>query len=56
MEKILVIGSAILFFYSLSKILNFWGISEDIYGVYIMFYLFLIVTSLVLPLQNNTGA
>ena len=55
MEKILIIGSAILFFYSLSKILNFWGVSEDIYGIYIMFYLFLIITSLVLPLQNDTG-
>jgi hypothetical protein len=55
MEKLLVIGSSILFFYSLSKILNFWGVSEDIYGVYIMFYLFLVVTSLVLPLQYKTG-
>jgi hypothetical protein len=54
MEKLLVIGSAILFFYSLSKVMNFWGMSEDVYGVYIMFYSFLILTSLVLPLQYNT--
>ena len=53
MEKLLVIGSAILFFYSLSKVMNFWGMSEDVYGVYIMFYSFLILTSLILPLQYD---
>lgn len=53
MEKFLVIASSILFFYSLSKILNFWGVGEDVYGVYILFYIFLIVSSLILPLYNT---
>ena len=52
MERFLIICSSVLFFYSLSKILNFWGVGEDVYGVYILFYVFLIVSSLVLPLYT----
>jgi hypothetical protein len=51
MHPITLIGISIIFFYSLTQILNFYGVGEDIYGVYILFYIFIIISILVLP--NN---
>lgn len=49
MNAITLIGLSIIFFYSLTQILQFYGITEDIYGVYILFYIFIILCILVLP-------
>jgi len=49
MNTITLIGVSIIFFYCASQILNFFGISQDVYGVYILFYVFLIVCILILP-------
>ena len=49
MNAITLIGLSIIFFYSLTQILNFYGITEDVYGVYILFYVFIIICILVLP-------
>jgi hypothetical protein len=49
MNAITLIGISIIFFYSLTQILNFYGVGEDIYGVYILFYIFIIISLLVLP-------
>jgi hypothetical protein len=49
MHPITLIGVSIVFFYSLTQILNFYGIGQDVYGVYILFYIFLIISILVLP-------
>ncbi len=38
-----------LFFYCLTKILEFYGVGEDVYGVYIAFYLLLFICFVVLP-------
>jgi hypothetical protein len=43
MNSITLIGLSVIFFYSLTQILNFYGISEDVYGVYILFYIFIII-------------
>jgi len=51
MNPITLIGISIVFFYSLIQILKFYGIGEDIYGTYILFYIFLIISIIVLP--NN---
>jgi hypothetical protein len=51
MNAITLIGLSIIFFYSLTQILNFYGVGEDVYGVYILFYIFIIISILVLP--NN---
>jgi hypothetical protein len=51
MNPITLIGFSIIFFYSLTQILKFYGIDEDVYGVYILFYIFIIISILVLP--NN---
>jgi len=49
MHPITLIGISIIFFYSLTQILKFYGVGEDIYGVYILFYIFIIISILVLP-------
>jgi hypothetical protein len=51
MNAITLIGLSIIFFYSVTQILNFYGVGEDVYGVYILFYIFIIISILVLP--NN---
>jgi hypothetical protein len=48
-NTITLIGISIIFFYSLIQILAFFGIGQDAYGVYLLFYVFLIVSVLVLP-------
>jgi len=49
MNPITVIGISIVFFYSLTQILNFYGVSQEIYGVYVMFYIFMVISILILP-------
>jgi hypothetical protein len=49
MNLITLIGLSIIFFYSITQILQFYGIGEDVYGVYILFYIFIIMCILVLP-------
>ena len=48
MNAITLIGLSIVFFYSITQILKFYGVGEDIYGVYILFYIFIIISILVL--------
>jgi hypothetical protein len=49
MNAITLIGLSIVFFYSITQILKFYGVGEDVYGVYILFYIFIIISILVLP-------
>jgi len=49
MNSITLLGLSIIFFYSLTQILNFYGIGEDVYGVYVLFYVFIILCILILP-------
>lgn len=49
MNTITLLGVSIIFFYSLTQILKFYGVGEDIYGVYILFYIMMIISILVLP-------
>lgn len=51
MNSITLIGLSIILFYSITQILKFYGIGEDVYGVYILFYMFIILCMLVLPKQ-----
>ena len=52
MNPITLIGISIVFFYSLIQILKFYGVGEDVYGVYLLFYIFIIICILVLPNDN----
>jgi hypothetical protein len=49
MSPITLIGLSIVFFYSLTQILIFYGVDESSYGAYILFYIFIIMCILVLP-------
>jgi hypothetical protein len=49
MNPVTLIGLSIIFFYSITQVLNFYGISEDVYGVYVLFYIFIILCILILP-------
>ena len=49
MNTITLLGLSIIFFYSLTQILKFYGVGEDVYGVYILFYIMIIISILVLP-------
>jgi len=49
MNPITLIGLSIIFFYSLIQIFKFYGIDEDVYGVYLLFYIFIILCILILP-------
>ena len=43
MSKVTIFGFTVLFIYSTTKILNFYGIGVDKYGPYLMFYVFLLL-------------
>jgi hypothetical protein len=49
MGVITLLGLSIIFFYSLTQVLNFYGIGEDVYGIYILFYIFIILSIIILP-------
>ena len=49
MNPITLVGISIIFFYSLTQIMKFYGIGEDVYGVYVLFYIFIIISIIVLP-------
>ena len=46
---ITILGVSLLLFYTIVTILKFYGISESVYGTYLLFYIFLILSILVLP-------
>ena len=49
MNPITLIGLSIIFFYSVTQILKFYGVGEDVYGIYVLFYILIIISILILP-------
>ena len=49
MNAITLIGLTIILLYSITQIFKFYGVGEDVYGVYVLFYLFIILCILILP-------
>ena len=49
MNVITLLGVSIIFFYSLTQILKFYGVGEDVYGVYVLFYIFILLSVIILP-------
>jgi len=49
MNIITLLGISIILFYSITQILKFYGVGEDVYGVYILFYIFIIISIIILP-------
>ena len=50
---ITTLGISIILVYGVIKILEFVGIGIDVYGSYLSFYVFLLITSFILP-RNYT--
>lgn len=46
---ITILGISILLIYGITKILEFYGIGQNIYGSYVAFYYFMLLTSFILP-------
>ena len=52
MSKVIsVLGVTILLIYGITKMLEFYGIGVNMYGSYLSFYLFLLISSFILPLR-----
>jgi hypothetical protein len=49
MSAITVVGITLLLVYGLTKILDFYGIGINVYGSYLAFYIFIMISALVLP-------
>jgi hypothetical protein len=49
MNKITLLGISVIFFYCLIQILQFYGIGSDVYGVYLYFYILIILSIFILP-------
>lgn len=49
-----IIGFSIIFLYIIVQILSFYGIGSESYGTYIGFYLFLLLSIVILPNSNKT--
>jgi hypothetical protein len=53
-QIITMLGVTILVIYIITQILNFYGIGQDVYGIYLSFFIFLVITSFILPTKNPT--
>lgn len=49
MNTITIIGVSVILLYAITQILKFYGISQDKYMVYVMFYIFILLCIIVLP-------
>lgn len=50
-----IVGFSTIFTYVITNILEFYGIGSNVYGSYVGFYLFLLVSIFVLPLDYPKG-
>jgi hypothetical protein len=48
-ESITFFGVSLILYYCITKILNFYGISQEAYGVYVLFYALIMIFILILP-------
>ena len=46
---ITILGISIILIYGLTKIFDFFGLGKDVYGSYFSFYIFLLISSFILP-------
>jgi len=48
-NNITLLGVSLIFFYTISQILKFYGVGEEVYGYYFIFYAFMLLSILILP-------
>jgi hypothetical protein len=49
MNVITLLGISLILFYTITQILTFYGVGVEVYGIYFLFYVFLIVSIIILP-------
>ena len=49
MNIITLLGISIILLYVITQIMKFYGIGEDVYGPYVLFYILIIISIIVLP-------
>lgn len=49
MNTITIIGISVILLYSITQILNFYGVGPDKYMIYVMFYVLILACILILP-------
>ena len=53
-RTITILGVSIIFIYSIIQILTFYGVAASTYGVYLFFYISMVLCVLVLPNSEPT--
>ena len=53
-STITTLGISILLVYGLTRVLEFYGIGINIYGSYIAFYIFIVLSLFILPRNYTT--
>ena len=48
-NNLTILGLSVIIFYSLTQILKFYSIGEEVYGYYLLFYAFMILSVMILP-------
>ena len=49
MNKITLLGISAIIIYCSIQILQFYGVGSDVYGIYMYFYIFIILSLFILP-------
>ena len=49
LSNITLLGVTFIIFYSITEIFKFYSIGRDVYGYYLMFYAFLVLSIMILP-------
>lgn len=52
MNKITLLGLSTIFCYCIIQILKFYGIGQEVYGIYMYFYILIIASIFILPNDN----
>ena len=55
MVSVTMIGVFCIFLYAVTKICSFYGVGENTYGIYVLFYIFMALSVIVLPNDEPTG-
>lgn len=53
MNFITILGLAMVFIYSLVKILDFLNVDKSTYGPYVLFFVLILISYIVLPKQHS---
>ncbi len=49
---IAIIGMSTIAIYAIIKLLNFYGVGLEVYGIYLVFYIFILLSIFILPIKE----